>query len=107
MSSVSSLIQRAISLAITQQVLPQIQATLRSRQGEVPSRGWEVPDRRPECRSEGALNHKFRSSSRDEIPRSFNRDEDLENTHYGRSTQRCVSSKEAEPGIINRSQKIR
>ena len=78
MSSVSSQIQRAIK----EQFWPQIQATLRSEQGQVPSRGRAVPGRRPECRSEEALNRKFRCSSRDEILRSFKRNEDLENTHY-------------------------
>ena len=43
MSSVSSKLQRAISEAINEQVLPPIQATLRSGQGQVPSRGWEAP----------------------------------------------------------------
>ena len=43
MRSVSSQIQRAISEAINGQVLPQIQATLTSGQGQVPSRGGEVP----------------------------------------------------------------
>ena len=69
MSSMSSQTQRAISEAINEQVLPQIQSTLRSGQGQVPNRGWEVPGRRQECGSEEALNRKFRSSSRDEIPR--------------------------------------
>ena len=83
MSSVSWQIERALSEAINDQVLPQIQATLMSGQGQVPGRGWEeVQDRRSECRSEEALNRKFRSSSRDEIPRNFNRKGDLENTHY-------------------------
>ena len=66
-------------------MLPQIEATLRSGQGHVPNRRWEVPGRRPECRSEEALERKFRSSSRDERPRDFNRNEDLENTHYSDS----------------------
>ena len=82
MISVSSQIQRAISEAINEQILPQIQAILRSEQGQVPNRGWEVPGRRPECRPEEALNRKFRSSSRDQLPRNFNRNEDLGNTHY-------------------------
>ena len=77
MSSVISQIRRAISGAINEQVLSQVQATLRSEQGQVPSRRWEVPSRRPECRSEEAINRRFRSSSRDEIPRNFNRNEDL------------------------------
>ena len=82
MSSVSSQIQRAISEASNEQVLPQIQTTQWSAPGQVPNRRWEVPDRRPQCRYEVALNRKFRSSSRDELPRDFSRNEDLENTHY-------------------------
>ena len=82
LSSVSSQIQRAIMEAMNGQVLPQIQATLVSGQGQMPDRGWEVPGRKPESRSEKALNCKFRSSSRDELSRDFNRNEDLENTHH-------------------------
>ena len=70
MSILSSQIQRAISEAINEQVLHQIQATLRSGQGQVPNRRCEDPGRRPECRSEEALNRKFRCSSRDELERS-------------------------------------
>ena len=64
MSNVSSQIQRAISEAIYEQVLPHIQATLRSGRGQTPRRG-----------------RKFRSSSRDELPSNLNRNEDLQNTH--------------------------
>ena len=73
MNSVSSQFRRAINDAMNEQVLPQIQATLRSGQRQVPSRGWEAPGRRPEHRSEEALKRKFRSSSRGELPRIFNR----------------------------------
>ena len=66
---------------MSEQVLPQIETTLRFGQGQVPSRGWEVSCGRPEHRSEEALNRKFGSSSSDEINRNFNRNEDLENTH--------------------------
>ena len=45
MSSVSSQIQRAISETLKEKFLPQIQATLRSGQRQVPSRGWEVPQK--------------------------------------------------------------
>ena len=82
MSSVSSQVQRAINVAINEHVLPQIQANLKSGQGQIPNRRWEVPSRRPGCRSEGVLNHKFRISPRDEFPRNLNRNEDLEDTHY-------------------------
>ena len=82
MCSVSTQIRRTINEAISEQVLPQIQATLRSGQGHIPGRRWEASARRPECRSEEILNRNFRSSSRDELPRDFNRNEDLENAHY-------------------------
>ena len=81
MSSVSSQIQRAINEAISVQILPQIQATLKSGQGHMPERRWENPARRPEYRSEEALDRGFRSDSRDECYRFPNRNEDLESTH--------------------------
>ena len=55
MSSGSAQIERALSEAIHEHVLPQIQAIFKSGQGQVHSRGWEVPERRPECRSEKNL----------------------------------------------------
>ena len=76
MSSVSSKIQSAISEAIDEQVLAQIQATLRPGQEQVPHKRWEVLERRPGCRSDEAFKRKFRSSSRDELPRDFNRNEE-------------------------------
>ena len=82
MSSVNYQIQRAIGEASKQRVWPQIQAALSSGQGQVPDRRWEVPARRREHRSEEALNRKFRSSSRDELQRDLNRNENLENTRY-------------------------
>ena len=45
MSTVSSQIQMAINEAISDQNLAQIQATLRSRQGQMPERMWKVPVR--------------------------------------------------------------
>ena len=56
MSTVSSQIQRAINEAINYQILPQIKATLRSGQGQVPERRREVPARRQGFSSEVALN---------------------------------------------------
>ena len=82
MRNVCSQIQKAIIEAINEQTLPQIQATHRSGQGQVPRRRWDVPGRRRECRSEEALNRKFRSSSKDGFARDFNRNEDQEDTHY-------------------------
>ena len=81
MSSVSSQIQRDISEAIIEQVLPQIQATLRSGREQVPRKRWNVPADRPEYRPDEAFNRKFRSSSRNEFPRNLLRDEDEEDAH--------------------------
>ena len=81
MSTVTSNIQRAINETICNQMLPQIQATIGSGQGRMPERGWEVPVRGQGCRSEEALDRKFRSNSRDEFPEFPYRNEDLESTH--------------------------
>ena len=80
MSTVSCQIQRAINEAINDQILPQIQATLRSGQGQISERRWEVPARRQGFSSEEALNRKCRSSSRDECNRDSNIYEVLNNT---------------------------
>ena len=48
----------------------------------MPQKGWNVPTERPENRSEGNLNCKARSSSRDEFPRNLTGDEDVGDTHY-------------------------
>ena len=82
MCSVSSQIQRVISEAINEQLLPQIQAPLRTGQGQKPRKGWNVPAERREYKSEETFNRKFRSSSRDEFPRNLIRDDDEEDTHY-------------------------
>ena len=82
MSTASSQIQRAINEAISDQILPQIQTTLKSGQGHMPERRWEDPARRPEYRSEEALDRRFRSDSRDEYHTFPNRNEDLESIHY-------------------------
>ena len=68
MGSVSSQIQRAKSEANNEQVLPQIQATLRSGQGQVPRKRWNVTAEGPDNRSKEDFIRKFKSSSRDEFP---------------------------------------
>ena len=92
MSTVSSQIQRAINEAISDQILPKIHSTLRSGQGRMSERRWEVPDRGQGCRSEEALDRRFRSNSgdRDEFPRFPNRNEDLESTHDTRRLEKCI-----------------
>ena len=52
MYSVSSQIQRAISDAINNQVLPQIQNVIMAGSGQETRRGWERSDERPESYSE-------------------------------------------------------
>ena len=72
----SSQIQRAIYEAISGQILPQIQASLKSGQGRMPERRWEDSARTPEYISEEALDRRFRSDSRDDCHRVQNRNED-------------------------------
>ena len=91
MSTVSSQIQVAMNEAIGDQMLPRIQATLKSGQRQMPERIWENPARRPEYSSEEALDPEFRSDSRDEYYRSRNRNEDLESTH-DRNLQKHVKN---------------
>ena len=79
-SAVSSQIQRPINEAISDQILPQMQATLRAGQGQLPERRWQVQVRGQVFRSEEALNPRFKSNSRDKLPRFSNRNEDLECT---------------------------
>ena len=57
MDSVSSQIQRAISDAINNQVLPQIQNVIMAGSGQETRRGWERSDERPESYSEVTLNN--------------------------------------------------
>ena len=80
MTTVSSQIQRAMNEAIKDQILPRIQAILRSGQGQMPERRWEVPARRLGSSSEEALNRRCRISSRDECDRDSNMNEVSNNT---------------------------
>ena len=80
-STVSSQIQNAISETIIEQLLPKIQATFTSGQGQVPRKGWNVPAEKKRCRSEEAFRRTFRISSRDEFLQNLIRDEDEEDTH--------------------------
>ena len=52
MNSVSVQIQRAISDAISTQVLPQIQNVMMTGSGHGTRKGWDVPSERPELNSE-------------------------------------------------------
>ena len=62
MNSVSSQIQRAISDAINNQVLPQIQNVIMASSGQETRRGWERSDERPESYSEVQYNAKTRTT---------------------------------------------
>ena len=58
MNSVSFQIQRAISDAINNQLLPQIQNVIMAGSGQETRRGWERSDERPESYSEVQYNAK-------------------------------------------------
>ena len=66
MNSVSIQIQRAISDAISTQVLPQIQNVIKARPGHGTREGWDVPSERPELNSEVQRNLNAKSSIRNE-----------------------------------------
>ena len=81
MSKVSSQIQRANTVAVSDQLLPQIQASLKSGLEHGSERRWQDPARRLENRSGEALGRRFRSDYRDECHRCTNRKKDLQNTY--------------------------
>ena len=66
MSSVNVQIQRAISDAISNQVLPQIQNALMSGSGHLTQNRWNVPAKRPEFDSEDNRYGKTRENPRSE-----------------------------------------
>ena len=63
MCSVNSQIQRAISDAISNQVLPQIQSALSAGSGHMTQNRWDIPSERPEINSEGLQNTNPKDSS--------------------------------------------
>ena len=63
MCSVNSQIQRAISDAISNQVLPQIQSALSAGSGHMTQNRWDIPSERPEINSEGLQNINPKDSS--------------------------------------------
>ena len=66
MNSVSVQIQRAISDAISTQVLPQIQNAIMTGSGHETRKGWDVPSERPELISEVQRNLNAKNSLRNE-----------------------------------------
>ena len=63
MCSVNSQIQRAISDAISNQILPQIQSALSAGSGHLTQNRWSVTSERPEVNSEGLQNINPKDSS--------------------------------------------
>ena len=63
MCSVNSQIQRAISDAISNQVLPQIQSALSAGSAPMTQNRWDIPSERPEINSEGLQNINPKDSS--------------------------------------------
>ena len=63
MCSVNSQIQRAISDAISNQIMPQIQSALSAGSGHLTQNRWNVPSKRPEVNSEGLQNINPKDSS--------------------------------------------
>ena len=84
MNSVSSQIQRAISDAIDNQVLPQIQNVVMAGSGQETRRGWERSDERPEGYSEVQHNAKAKSTFNSEHGDKTNRN--VHDTQFYSST---------------------
>ena len=71
MKSVNTHIQRAISDAISNQVLPQIQNVLRAGSGHLTQNRWNVPAERPEENPDDCRCEKTKSNFRSELTREF------------------------------------
>ena len=84
MNNVSVQIQRAITDAISSQVLPQIQIALKAGSGQSSQKGWNIPTERTERQTEDHPSQNVRSSSRSEPVRIRLYDENIDNA-YGRS----------------------
>ena len=69
MNSVNVRIQRAISDAISNQVLPQIQNVIMAGSGHLTKRGWTVPAEKPEINHEDYRSEKTKSNFRRELTR--------------------------------------
>ena len=76
MNSVSVQIQRAISDAISTQVLPQIQNVIMAGSGHGTRKGWDIPSERPELISETQRNLNAKNNLRNE------QDENQSNNDY-------------------------
>ena len=76
MNSVSVQIQRAISDAISTQVLPQIKNIIMAGSGHGTRKGWDIPTERPELISEVQRNLNAKNNLRNE------RDENQLNNNY-------------------------
>ena len=66
MNSVNTQIQRAISDALSNQIMPQIQNALKAGSGHVTHNRWNVSVERPEINPEDYRSEKIRNSSRGE-----------------------------------------
>ena len=82
MNSASFQIQSTKTVAINEQDLPQLPASLWSTNRQPPHRGWNFPDERPEGKSKDTFSKNVRSGSRDELLRNLNHDEEDGATHY-------------------------
>ena len=63
MGSVNTQIQRAISDAISNQILPQIQTALNAGSGHLTKNRWNVPSERPEINSEETYGEKVKKNT--------------------------------------------
>ena len=64
MRNVNTQIQRAISDAISNQILPQIQTALNPVSGHLTQSRWDVPSERPEINSEETYGEKVKKNTR-------------------------------------------
>ena len=108
MCSVNSQIQRAISDAISNQVLPQIQSALSAGSGHMTQNRWDIPSERPEINSEGLQNINPKDSSTSKHNHDHQNDGGINlnayDTHYPRYRSRSHSNPSRRPSRDTRYQ---
>ena len=82
METVNSQMQRAINSAIVEQVLPQIQASLRTVSEAGAQRGKVPAKEKPELGTEGALHSNNKRSSKNDLFNNAEYDSEQDEDHY-------------------------
>ena len=89
MGSVNTQIQRAISDAISNQILPQIQTALNPASGHLTQNRWNVLSERPEINPEETYGEKTKKNTRCEQRNDYQNNSQPQPRAYDTEAQNC------------------